>query len=116
MPGDPGICRGLRPGDPGILIPGGTVLLGFNTVLISFTKVSVGFYWLSSSLMRILNFSFDGGTANVTKWHSSWSPGLILGAFWTIFRAGPVWSGPGAKFGRKPAKHDFVFYNFYYLV
>ncbi len=24
---------------------------------------------LSSGLMRILDFSFDGGTENVTKWH-----------------------------------------------
>ncbi len=33
------------------------------------------------------------------------SPGLILGAFYTIFRAGPVWRGPGAKFGWKAAQN-----------
>ncbi len=60
---------------------------------------------LRSSLMRILDFSFDGGTENVTKWYSNWSPGLILGEFCTIFRAGPVWRGLGAKFGRKTAEN-----------
>ena len=42
---------------------------------------------LSGSLMRILDFSFDGGTENVTKWHWNSFPGLILGAFCIIFRA-----------------------------
>jgi hypothetical protein len=42
---------------------------------------------LSSGHMRILDFSFDGGTENVTKWHYNSSPGLIIGAFCTIFRA-----------------------------
>ncbi len=45
---------------------------------------------VSSGLARILDFSFDGGTVNVTTWHSNWSPGLILGALCTIFPAGPV--------------------------
>ncbi len=35
--------------------------------------------------MRILDFSFDGGTETVTKWYSNWFPGLILGSFCTIF-------------------------------
>jgi hypothetical protein len=30
-------------------------------------------------------------------------PGLILVAFCTIFRAGPVWRGPETKFGLKIA-------------
>ncbi len=45
---------------------------------------------LSSGHMRILYFSFDGGTENVTKLHSNSCPGLSLGAFCTIFRAWPV--------------------------
>ncbi len=54
------------------------------------TKQQISNNLLSISLMRILDFSFDGGTENVTKWHYTWSPGLILGVFCTIFRAGPV--------------------------
>ena len=42
----------------------------------------------------------------VTKRPSNWSPGLILNAFCTIFRARPVGTGLGAKFGRKPAKNQ----------
>jgi hypothetical protein len=42
----------------------------------------------------------------VTKRPYNWSPGLILGAFCTIFRARPVATGLGAKFGRKPAKNQ----------
>ncbi len=53
---------------------------------------------LSSSHIRILDFSFDGGTENVTKWHYDWS-------LCTIFRAGPDGRGPGAKFGRKTAEN-----------
>ncbi len=41
-----------------------------------------------------------------TKRPYNWSPGLILGAFCTIFRARPVGTGLGAKFGRKPAKNQ----------
>ncbi len=41
----------------------------------------------------------------VTKRPSNWSPGLILGAFCTIYRARPVGRGLGAEFGRKPAKN-----------
>ncbi len=40
----------------------------------------------------------------VTKRLQTRSPGLILGAFCTIFRARPAGTGLGAKFGRKPAK------------
>ncbi len=40
----------------------------------------------------------------VTKRPQNLSPGLILGALCTIFRARPVGTGLGAKFGRKPAK------------
>ncbi len=40
--------------------------------------------------MLILDFRFDGGTENVTKWHYNSSPGLIIGAFCTIPRARPV--------------------------
>ena len=49
--------------------------------------------------MRILYFSFVGGTESVTKSHYNSSPGLIIGAFCTIFRAWPVERGLGAKFG-----------------
>ncbi len=42
----------------------------------------------------------------VTKRFYNCSPGLILGAFCTIFRARPVGTGLGAKFGRKPAKNQ----------
>ncbi len=56
---------------------------------------------LSSSHIRMSDFSFDGGTEHVTEWHSNWSPGPILGACCTIFRAGPVWEGLGAQFGGK---------------
>ncbi len=42
----------------------------------------------------------------VTKRPENWPPGLILGAFCTIFRARPVGAGLGAKFGRKPAKNQ----------
>ena len=41
----------------------------------------------------------------VTKLPWNWSPGLILGAFCTIFRARPVGTGLGAKFGRKTAQN-----------
>jgi hypothetical protein len=58
---------------------------------------------LSSSHIRILDFSFDAGTEHVTKWHSNYVLGLICGAVCTIFRAGPVWRGLGAQFGRKAA-------------
>ena len=44
----------------------------------------------------------------VTKRHCNWSPGLILGAFCTIFRARPVGTGLGVKFGRKPAKKQMT--------
>jgi hypothetical protein len=50
-----------------------------------FNKVLIGFYWLSSSHILILDFSFDGGTDNFTKSHYNWSPGLISGEFGTIF-------------------------------
>ncbi len=55
--------------------------------------------------MRILDFSFDGGTENDTKLHDNSSPGLIIGAVCTIFRAGHVWRGLRAKFGRKTAEN-----------
>ena len=42
----------------------------------------------------------------VTERPYNWSPGLILGAFCIIFRARPVGTGLGAKFGRKPAKNQ----------
>ena len=52
-------------------------------------------------------FIFVGADQNmVTKRPQNWSPGLILGAFCTIFRARPVGTGLGAKFGRKPAKNQ----------
>jgi hypothetical protein len=45
---------------------------------------------------------------DVTKRHYNWSPGLVLGTFCTIFRAGPVWMGLGApvrtESGRKSAE------------
>jgi hypothetical protein len=40
---------------------------------------------LSSGHMQILDFNFDGGTENVTKWHYNLFPGLIRGAFCAIF-------------------------------
>ena len=43
-----------------------------------------------------------------TKEPYNWSPGLILGAFCTIFRARPVGTGPGAKLGRKPSKNQIT--------
>ncbi len=52
-----------------------------------------------------LDFSFDGGTEYVTKLHYIWFAGLILGALCTIVRAGPVWKGLGAQFGRKAAEN-----------
>ena len=36
---------------------------------------------------------------------SNWSPGLILGAVCTMFRARPDYRGLGAKFGQKSAKN-----------
>jgi hypothetical protein len=39
---------------------------------------------------RILDFSFGGRTEAVTKRRCSWFPGLISGAFYSIFRAWPV--------------------------
>ncbi len=44
--------------------------------------------FLSSSHIWTLDFSFDGGTENFTKCHYNLSPGLVLGAFCTICRAG----------------------------
>ena len=32
--------------------------------------------------------------------------GLVLGALYTIFQPGPVGTGPGARFGWKPAEID----------
>jgi hypothetical protein len=47
---------------------------------------------------RILDFSFGGRTANLsTKCHYNWFMGLILGVFYTTFRAWCL----GAKFGWK---------------
>jgi hypothetical protein len=40
-----------------------------------------------------------------TKCHYNWFPGLNVGAFSTTLRAGPVWRGPGAKFGRKATEN-----------
>ncbi len=40
-------------------------------------------------------------TENVTNLHYDYLPGLILGAFCTMFRAGPVWNGLGTQFGPK---------------
>ncbi len=60
---------------------------------------------LSSSHIRILDFSFDGGTANVTKWHYNLLPGLMLGAFCTVLRAGPGRRGLGAQCGWKTAEN-----------
>ncbi len=57
---------------------------------------SVGFTF--SSL-----FSLDQEMA--TKWLYNWSPGLISGAFCTIFRAWPVGTGLGTKFGREIAEY-----------
>ncbi len=72
----------------------------FDTMLI--------FRWLISlinSHTRILDFRLDGGIENVTKLYSNLLPGPILRASCTISRAGPVWKGLGAKFGRKPIEH-----------
>ncbi len=56
---------------------------------------------------HILKFSIVGPDQQmVTERPSNWSPGLIWGAFCTIFRARPVGTGLGAKFGRKPAKNQ----------
>ena len=38
------------------------------------------------------------------KLHCNWYPVVILATFCTIFRAGPVWKGLGAQFGRKAAE------------
>ncbi len=67
--------------------------------------------------MRISDFGFDGGTEHVTKAPYNWSPGLILGAFCTIFRAGPFWKGLGAKFGQKAAENEPTLkYRFLFLI
>jgi hypothetical protein len=42
-------------------------------------------------------------TGKVTKRPYNWSPGLIVVVFLTVFRARPVGTGLGAKFGREPA-------------
>ncbi len=42
----------------------------------------------------------------VMKRYQNWSPGLILGAFCTIFQARPVGTVLGAKFGRKPPRNQ----------
>ncbi len=60
----------------------------------------------SSSHVLILDFSLDGGPEAVTKWYSNWCPGLILGAFCTFFRAGPVWRGHGAQLCRKKTENQ----------
>ncbi len=44
----------------------------------------------------------------VTKQPYKGSPGLILGALCIIFRARPVGTGLGAKFGRKPAQNLII--------
>ncbi len=36
---------------------------------------------LSGTHNRILDFSLDGGTKDVTKWHYNWFRGLLLGDF-----------------------------------
>ncbi len=68
---------------------------------------------LSGSHNRILYFRIDGGAQHVTKLHYTWLPVLVLSAFCTICRAGPVWRGSGAQFGRKTVenrpKQQFIF-------
>ncbi len=61
--------------------------------------------FVSDSHNTTLYFSFDGGTKNATKWHFHWCPGRMLGVFRTICRAGPVWRGLGARFGRKTTEN-----------
>ncbi len=51
----------------------------------------------------------------VTKLLSKWSPGIIWGAFCTIFRALPVGTGLGARFGWKLAKKQIQIIIFDYL-
>ncbi len=74
--------------------PGSEALSGLGVVLLVAS--------LSSGHIRILDFSLDGGTENVTKCYSNLFPGPILNPSCTIFRAGPVWRGPGAQCGRTP--------------
>ncbi len=65
------------------------------------------FYFISTYLRLVSHFKLisAGPDQNiVTKRLYNWSPGLILGEFCIIFRARPVGTGLGAKFGRKPAK------------
>ncbi len=49
----------------------------------------------------ILDFSFGADLKTVTEVCQTWLPGLILDVFWTMFRAGPIRSGPCAKLVRK---------------
>jgi len=58
-------------------------------------------YRQSDGLVRISHIDFNGGAHNGLKWNYNLYPRLILYMFYIIFRAGPVWRGPGAKFGRK---------------
>jgi hypothetical protein len=71
---------------------------------------------LSSSHIRILDFSFDGGKEIVTKWRSNWSPGVTLSAFCTIFRAGPVWKGLGTQLGRKTVENRPKLKSSFYIM
>jgi hypothetical protein len=54
-------------------------------------KLKWGFIDTTGNVIVPLKYNevtnFDGGIANVTKWHSNSSPGLIIGASCTIFRA-----------------------------
>ncbi len=55
----------------------------------------------------MLNLGFFGLDQELaTNWSYNWFPGLILGAFCTIFRACPVGVGLGAKFGREMTEKD----------
>jgi hypothetical protein len=48
-----------------------------------------------------------------TKWPYHWSPGLILGAFCSVFRGWPVGAGLGAKFGRQMTEEAKTYIIFF---
>ncbi len=48
-----------------------------------------------------MDFGFRLSPDMVTKWPYSLLSELILGAPYTVFRAGSIGKGPGPKFGRK---------------
>ncbi len=67
--------------------------------------VYIGFYIAYLRLVTHFKFLIMGPDQKMVMEQPYWSPWLILGTFCTIFRARPVGTGLGAKFGRKLAKN-----------